>query len=202
MSETKNWILRGSYFETCNCEVACPCVWLQPPTTGDCKLLVAWHIDHGHLDNQSLDGLNMAQACYSPGTMIEGNWQAALYVDEQADDNQFDALVQIFSGQQGGHPAILMSFVGEVLGVKKVKIDYHVQGNRRQLNIPGIAQADIESIQGITGEQATINTPPLCVVTSHPTIVAKSKNYQYQDYDKNWQFSERNGYFSEFTYQP
>jgi len=39
-------------------------------------------------------------------------------------------------------------------------------------------------------------------VTSHPTIVAKSKNYQYQDYDKNWQFSERNGYFSEFTYQP
>jgi len=68
--------------------------------------------------------------------------------------------------------------------------------------IPGIAQADIESIQGITGEQATINNPPLCVVTSHPAIVAKSINYQYQDYDKNWQFSERNGYFSAFTYQP
>ena len=52
MSDTKNWILQGSYFETCNCEIACPCVWLQPPTTGDCKLLVAWHIDQGHLDNQ------------------------------------------------------------------------------------------------------------------------------------------------------
>jgi hypothetical protein len=68
--------------------------------------------------------------------------------------------------------------------------------------IPGIAQADIESIQGITGGQATLNNPPLCVVTSHPTVVAKSKNYQYQDYDKNWQFSERNGYFSAFVYQP
>ena len=125
-----------------------------------------------------------------------------LYVDEQADDSQVDALVQIFSGRQGGHPAILMSFVGEVLGVKKVKIDFQEQGNSRQLLIPGVAQADIESIQGITGGQATINTPPLCVVTSHPTIVAKSKNYQYQDYDKNWQFSGRNGYFSEFIYQP
>jgi len=102
MSETKNWILRGSYFETCNCEIAYPCVWLQPPTTGDCKLLVAWHIDQGHLDNQSLDGLNVALACCSPGTMIEGNWQAALYIDERADDSQFDALVQIFSGLQGG----------------------------------------------------------------------------------------------------
>ena len=94
-------------------------MWLQPPTTGDCKLLVAWHIDQGHLDDQSLDDMNVALACYSPGLMIDGNWQAALYVDERADDNQVDALVQIFSGQQGGHPAILMSFVGEVLGVKE-----------------------------------------------------------------------------------
>ena len=160
MSDIKNWKLQGSYFETCNCETACPCVWLQPPTTGDCKLLVAWHIDKGHVGDQALDDLNVAMACYSPGHMTDGNWQVALYVDERADDNQFDAIVQILSGQQGGHPAILMSFVGEVLGVKKVKIDYQEQGNSRQLNIPGIAQADIESIQGITGGQATINTPP------------------------------------------
>jgi len=202
MSDTNNWIVQGSYFETCNCEIACPCVWLQPPTTGDCKLLVAWHIEQGYLNDQSLGGLNVAMACYSPGHMKDGNWQAALYVDERADERQFDAIVQIFSGQQGGHPAILMSFVSEVLGVKKVKIDYQEQGNSRCVIIPGIAQADIESIQGITGEQATINNPPLCVVTSHPAIVAKSINYQYQDYDKNWQFSERNGYFSAFTYQP
>jgi hypothetical protein len=164
--------------------------------------LATWHIEQGHLGDQSLDDLNVALACYSPGHMTEGNWQAALYVDERADDSQFDTIVQIFSGQQGGHPAILMSFVAEVLGIKKVQIDYREQGNSRQLTIPGIAQAEIESIQGITGGQATINNPPLCVVTSHPSVVAKSKNYQYQDYDKNWAFSERNGYFSAFIYQP
>jgi hypothetical protein len=197
-----NWLLRGSYFETCNCETACPCVWLQSPTDGDCKLLVAWHIEHGHLDEHILDGLNVAMACYAPADMKDGNWQAALYVDERADEAQFNAIVQIFSGQQGGHLAVLMSFVSEVLGVKKVKIDYQEQGNKRSMLIPDIAQADIESIQGLTGEQPTISNPPLCVVTSHPSIVAKSKNYQYQDYGKNWQFSDKNGYFSDFVYQP
>lgn len=202
MSETKNWNLQGSYFETCNCETACPCVWLKPPTEGNCKLLVAWHIEHGYLNDQALDGLNVALACYSPGHMKDGNWQAALYVDERATDPQFDAIVQIFSGQQGGHPAILMSFVTEVLGMKRVKIDYQEQDGQRRLVIPDIAQAEIESIEGITGGQATINNPPLCVVTSHPTVVARSKNYRYKDYDKDWTFSDRNGYFSAFVYQP
>ena len=202
MSETKSWKVQGSYFETCNCETACPCVWLKPPTEGNCKLLVAWHIEQGHLDDRTLDGLNVALACYSPGHMKDGNWQAALYVDERANDQQFDAIVQIFSGQQGGHPAILMSFVTEVLGMKRVKIDYQEQGGQRRLVIPDIAQAEIESIEGITGGQTTISNPPLCVVTSHPTVVARSKNYRYKDYDKDWTFSERNGYFSEFVYQP
>ena len=202
MSETKNWNLQGSYFETCNCETACPCVWLKPPTEGNCKLLVAWHIEQGHLDGQALDGLNVALACYSPGHMKDGNWQAALYVDERANDQQFEAVVQIFSGQQGGHPAILMSFVTEVLGMKRVKIDYQEQDGQRRLSIPDIAQAEIESIEGIAGGQATINNPPLCVVPSHPAVVARSKNYHYKDYDKDWTFSDRNGYFSAFIYQP
>lgn len=202
MTETTNWQLQGSYFETCNCETACPCVWLQEPSEGDCKLLVAWHIASGFLGSQRLDNLNVALACYAPGHMKDGNWQAALYIDERADDAQVDAITQIFSGQQGGHLAILMSFVGEVLGVQKVKIKYFEEGDRRSLSIPGIAQAEIESIAGITGGQSTISNPPLCVVSSHPSVVAKSKHYEYTDFDKDWSFSERNGYYSAFNYQP
>lgn len=202
MNSAIDWNLEGSYFEACNCETACPCVWLQPPSEGNCKLLVAWHIDSGFLSDEKLDDLNVALACYSPGHMKEGNWQAALYVDERASDAQFDAITQIFAGKLGGQPAILMSFVTEVWGIKKVKIDYREEGNKRQLIIPDIAQAEIESIQGIKGGESTISNPPLCVVPSHPTVVAKSKNYEYQDYDKVWKFTERNGYFSPFTYQP
>lgn len=200
--DNADWSLSGGYFETCNCQTSCPCIWLQPPSEGDCKLLVAWHIDSGHSDAQSLENLNVSLVCYSPGNMKEGGWQAALYVDERASDAQFDAITQIFSGKQGGHFAILMTFVSEVLGVKKVRMDYREEGNRRQLTIPGVTQADIESIKGITGGEATINNPPLCVVTSHPAVVARSTHYEYHDYDKNWKFSNRNGFYSPFTYQP
>jgi hypothetical protein len=30
-----SWKVSGSYFETCNCEAACPCIFLSPPTSGD-----------------------------------------------------------------------------------------------------------------------------------------------------------------------
>jgi hypothetical protein len=202
MNTNPDWRLQGRYFETCNCVVACPCVWLQPPSEGDCKLLVAWHIDEGHLENVSLDGLNVALACYAPENMIKGGWSAALYIDERADDTQTEALIRIFSGQVGGHLSVLLGFVGKVLGVQRVAINYMEEGDIRRLWIPDIAEAEIQSIQGIRGGDASIDNPPLCVVTSHPATVAKSNRYRYQDLGQNWDFSERNGYHSAFDYLP
>ncbi|MGY6276204.1 DUF1326 domain-containing protein [Methylomonas sp. MgM2] len=197
-----DWRLQGHYFETCNCEVACPCVWLQPPSEGECKLLVAWHIENGFLENVRLDGMNVALACYAMGTMINGNWSAALYLDSRADDKQTEALQSIFTGQAGGHLSVLIGFVGEVWGIHKVGIHYRQDGNSRSLSIPEIADAEIQSIRGISGGDAFIENPPLCVVTSHPSVVAKSTHFRYSDHGRDWQFSERNGYHSAFTYQP
>ena len=62
-----SWNLKGTYFETCNCEVACPCVFLSPPTEGECQVLVAWHVDQGKDGEVGLDGLNVAMAITAPG---------------------------------------------------------------------------------------------------------------------------------------
>lgn len=197
-----DWRLEGHYFETCNCEVACPCIWLQPPSEGNCKLLAAWHIDKGHLEDVGLDNLSVALACYAPGTMIDGNWGAALYIDELADTEQTEAIIQIFSGQAGGHLSVLMGFVSEVWGVKSVTMDYQRSGDIHRLIIPGIAEAEIQSIQGIADGDATIKNPPLCVVPSHASVVSKSNYFRYQDNDQAWNFSHRNGFHSPFIYQP
>jgi hypothetical protein len=200
-----DWRLQGRYFETCNCAVACPCVWLQPPSEGECKLLVAWHIEDGHMENTNLDGLNVALACYAPENMINGGWSVALYIDERADDAQNEALMRIFTGQVGGHLSVLLGFVGEVWGIRRVAINYQEEGNIRHLSIPDIAEAEIQSIQGLCGQrgsEASIDNPPLCMVTSHPATVAKSKRYRYQDNGQDWVFSERNGYHSAFVYEP
>jgi hypothetical protein len=96
-----SWKIAGSYFEACNCDVACPCVFLSTPTDGDCTVLLAWHIDHGQFGEVNLDGFNTALAVYSPGHMLQTKWKVALYVDELANQDQRDALTQIFSGQAG-----------------------------------------------------------------------------------------------------
>ncbi|MDD4915525.1 MAG: DUF1326 domain-containing protein [Methylococcales bacterium] len=197
-----DWRLQGRYFETCNCEVACPCIWLQPPSEGECKLLVAWHIDDGYLENVRLDNLNVALACFAVGNMIAGGWSAALYIDDRADSEQTEAISRIFSGQAGGHPSVLMGFVGEVWGIQQAAMTYYEQGDIRRLSIPGIAEAEIQSIVGLKGGEALIENPPLCVVTSHPATVARSIRYRYQDHDQDWTFSERNGFHSAFVYQP
>jgi len=53
-----------------DCEMACPCVFLNAPTEGECTVLVGWHIEQGSFGNVGLDGLNVAMAAYSPGHML------------------------------------------------------------------------------------------------------------------------------------
>jgi hypothetical protein len=133
----ESWKVAGSYFEACNCDVACPCVFMSPPTSGECTVLLAWHIDQGRFGETGLDGLNAALAAYSPGHMMETKWKVALYVDDKADQGQQDALTQIFYGQAGGHLAGLAPLIGEVLGVKTVPIEFRSEGKRRSLRLGG-----------------------------------------------------------------
>ena len=37
----------GDYFESCNCQVSCPCIFLAPATEDACDVLLAWHIQIG-----------------------------------------------------------------------------------------------------------------------------------------------------------
>ena len=196
-----SWKIAGSYFEACNCDIACPCVFLRPPTTGDCTLLVAWHIDQGRYGQVDLEGLNAVLAVQSPGHMMEGRWQVALYVDESANQDQKNALTQIFSGQAGGHLAVVVPLIGEVLGVNEASIEYRSEGKRRSLRVGNIADAEVEGLPGQDGGDATIAGPPFTLVPGFPAVVAKSKQVRFSDYGLKWELSNKNGFFSQFAYQ-
>lgn len=195
------WQLKGTYFETCNCDVTCPCVFLSRPTEGECRVLIAWHVDQGKDGEVDLSGLNVAMAVHSPGHMMETKWRAALYLDERASQAQKDALTRIFAGQAGGHLEALASFVGDVLGVASVRIDYQTAGKKRSLSIPDIVSAEIEAIEGQGGGDVTISGHPLCVAPGEPAVVAKSKRLDYTDHHMTWAISDSNGFYSPFAYQ-
>ena len=100
------WSLKGTYFESCNCNVACPCLFLSPPTEGECTALVGWHIEKGDDESVDLSGLNVALAVHSPGHMATTQWNVAVYIDQRATEAQNASLMKIF----GGLPPISAQF--------------------------------------------------------------------------------------------
>jgi hypothetical protein len=194
------WKLTGTYFETCNCSAACPCAFGSAPTEGFCHAIVAWHVKQGRFGDVALDGLNVALLVDAPGNMVENKWKVAAYIDEKASDAQKDALLTIFSGQAGGHPAVLASFVGEMLGIKSVPIQYEGNGKNTTLKIPGIADAELEVIEGQDGKPITIENHPVCVAPGEPATVGLSKHFRLSDYGYDWTLSGRNAYLSKFSY--
>lgn len=195
------WKLTGSYFESCNCDAACPCVFLGPPTKGECTVLVAWHIDNGNFGEKRLDGLNVALAAYSPGPMFDVKWKVALYLDDRSTNEQREILTRIFGGQAGGHLAKLAACIGELLGVKIVPIDYRAEGRRRSLSIRGLAEMEIEAVPGQNGGEATVAGMPFCVAPGFPAVVAKSKRLSVHDRGLEWEVTDKNGFYSAFAYQ-
>src|SRR5215467_9547634 len=53
------WNVTGDWFDTCKCSIPCPCYFAQPPTTGDCEGVLAWHVRVGKYGDVGLDGLNV-----------------------------------------------------------------------------------------------------------------------------------------------
>jgi hypothetical protein len=163
--------------------------------------LIGWHVDHGAFADVMLDGLNVALFAYSPGHMLENKWRVALYLDERGTPPQQAALGKIFSGQAGGPLAALGPMIGEVMGVKPVAIDYRLEGKRRSLRIPEVADVEIEAMTGQDGGDVTLSNHPLTPVPGFTAVIGKSKRFGFTDYGFSREISDRNGFYSPFAYR-
>ena len=196
------WHLKGDYFENCNCEVLCPCILPVPsavPTEGYCDVGLAFHIDEGDFNGVPLGGLNFVLAAHTPGTMSEGNWTTALYVDERASGQQREALGRILSGQVGGPPARWMGLTTDVKGVKYCPISYSAQGRKRSVVIPEIMDFNVEGI--VAGRR---RAPMRLENTGHPVnstlALARGTASTYSDHGMVWDNTGKNGHYAPFDW--
>ena len=142
------WNLKGSYVETCSCELMCACdVSFDRGATYDfCRVTLVFNIRQGAVDGIDVGGLKVAVIADTPKVMTEGNWRLGVFVDDQATDEQFEKLVQVFSGQLGGPMAALAPLVGEMLGVERAAIDVVDDGLRHSVRIGDAIDFEIEDI--------------------------------------------------------
>ena len=196
------WQLTGDYFENCNCDVVCPCLassvapLTARPSRGVCDVALIFHIDKGNYGDVALDGLNVSVIVHTPGPMADGNWTAAAYIDEQADDQQTAALGAIFTGVEGGPMEAFAPLISTQLGVKKLPIRYSIQGKRRSAEIPGIMQMAVEPIPTMhpSGEIWTTLGHP--VAPDRIALAMGSSGSTVADYGMRWDNSGRNGHYA------
>src|ERR687883_15389 len=131
------WNLTGSYFETCSCELMCPCnLSMDHGATYDfCRVTLVFDIREGEIEGTDVAGCTVAAIADTPKVMTEGNWKLGVFVDDGASDEQADKLVQVFSGQLGGPMAGLAPLIGEMRGVERARIEVRHDGRRHSVRI-------------------------------------------------------------------
>jgi len=160
MAEIPQWRVVGDWFDVCSCDIACPCIFGQPPTNNICRGVLAYRIREGHFGDVTLDYLRLVLAATFVGNIWAGRatgFRAGLFLDSAADQYQQEALQMIFSGQAGGVPARLSAIWGppELVGMEVVPIDFEVSGDLAfwRVEVPGKVVARAEALTGPT-------TPP------------------------------------------
>lgn len=194
------FLVKGDYFETCNCDVSCPCIWLGPATQDECDVLFAWHVAEGHKDGLDVSGLNAVMAVKTQKLMTDGNWKVALYLDERATPEQSEAMGAVFSGGAGGHLAALGPLIGEVVGVVPAAISFSRSGRSLKATVGDLLSMESEEIVGMDGLNAPVITNPLLGAVAQPVTQAKAGSVRYNDH---WdaQFSGTNSFVTDFTYE-
>ena len=192
--------VEGDYFETCQCDVSCPCIWLKPADREECDVMLAWHVSKGEKDGVDLSGMNAVLAVHSPKQMTDGGWKVALYLDDRATPEQSEALAAVFSGGAGGHLAALAPLIGEVAGVAPAAITFDRSNGSLHAEVAGVLTMSAEEIKGLDGVSAPVITNSPLIAVTQPATQAKAGDVSYHGH---WdvEYSGTNSFVTDFKYE-
>jgi hypothetical protein len=141
------WSIKGSYFETCSCELMCPCNFSfdHGATYDRCRVTLAFHITEGDVEGTDVSGVKLAVIADTPKVMTEGNWRLGMFVDADSDE-QVEKITAVFGGQLGGPMAGLAPLIGEMLGVEKAPIEIVEDGLNHSVRIGDAVDFEVQDI--------------------------------------------------------
>lgn len=142
------WNVSGSYFETCSCNVVCPCTasLTLGATLDRCRVTLVFNVKQGEVDGVDVGGFTVAAIADTPKVMTDGNWRIGVYIDAKASDEQAEKLGGVFSGALGGPMAGLAPLIGENLGVERVPIEVREEGLTHSIRIGDAIDFEVENI--------------------------------------------------------
>src|SRR3954447_23627315 len=142
------WKIEGTYFETCSCEVVCPCT-ASLALGADyerCRVTLVFHVTDGDVEGTDVGGLTVAAVADTPQVMSEGDWGLGVFIDAGASDEQAEKLGGVFSGELGGPMEPLGPLIGENLGVERAAIEVREDGLRHSVKIGDAIDFEVEDV--------------------------------------------------------
>ena len=116
-----------------------------------------WQIREGYFGGTQLDGVRFARIYSWPASIPEGNGTRQMVIDEQATQEQREALIALDTGDQGGaYFEVFAAVCPNVLESIYAPISLEIDREQRQatLHIPGISESRIEPLKNpVTGEE-------------------------------------------------
>jgi hypothetical protein len=149
--------LAGTYVAHCDCKQVCPCAVDGPPTgrDGQCRGLLVHQVRDGNLDGTDLSGVLVAMAYMAPSNISAGNLKVGIVVDNQASDEQAEALGRIFKGDAGGMFGEFQPLFGDWLGVDRADISF--SGGEEPSARIGDVEVNFTAFRGGDGGVTTVS---------------------------------------------
>jgi hypothetical protein len=153
------WEIKGELILNCNCTVFCPCV----------VSLGTHPPTEGHCQAWS-------------GVRIDD-------IDERATDDQYEALVAIFSGAARGTTGLFGLLVGEFLGAERAPITFETVGKERRLMVGKKIKGSVIPVEGKDGKDIVVTNTEYWM---GPDItVAKATQGRVRAFGRVWDFDGR-----------
>jgi hypothetical protein len=198
-----SWHIRGTYFESCNCDAVCPCRRIDGvaggrSTHGVCLGVLSWLIEEGAVEGTDLSGFPVALVCRYSDDEPGSPWTWVLYLDARASDAQRGALEDLFTGRLEGDAKRHFPWAWKASELVAVRpVDFEVDHTRRRqwLRIRDRVSVRIRDRHG-GGETVT------CVIPGHERAGEELVADELVVEDGPLSFSYRGvcGYGSSFDY--
>jgi hypothetical protein len=202
-----NWKITGDYFETCNCDYLCPCIFTHmqaQPTHGTCIAAIVMRINEGHFGDTDLAGVSFIVCISVDGPMANGNWTVGLVIDDAASIAQVEAIGTICSGDVGGPMEVGKALVGNFAGIERAPIEIDDQAMAFSVKAGGLFSNAAEA----TPSALDPSQPMYIENTAHPAnsklALARGTESHMHVFGIDWDDAEggHNGHFAPFTWAP
>ena len=142
------WQVKGTYFETCSCNVVCPCAVASFDIGADydrCAFALVFSVAKGEIDGTDVSGTRVVAIGDTPKVMTDGNWSLGMFIDAETDE-QVEKLGGVFGGAMGGPMEGIAALVGDMRGIERATIEVKEDGLAHSVKIGKEVEFAVEDV--------------------------------------------------------